>query len=78
MINGLNKHMSPIECRNILKYRLMILLLHIDEVCSVFHKVFMDSLREQTIYSIELLGFKYIYEFIRVSFLIYLGKREYP
>ena len=37
-IDGLSQHMSSVEYRTILRYRLMISLFPIDEVCPVFRK----------------------------------------
>ncbi|MCI52655.1 hypothetical protein A2U01_0073901, partial [Trifolium medium] len=45
-IDGLGQHMSPIEYRNILRYRLMIPLFPIDEVCPVYRKECLDTFGE--------------------------------
>ncbi|KAL8205008.1 hypothetical protein R6Q57_010631 [Mikania cordata] len=45
-IDGLGQHMSALEYRAILKYRLMIPLFPTDEPCPVCHKVCLDSFGE--------------------------------
>jgi hypothetical protein len=61
-IDGLGQHMSPVEYRNILRYRLMIPLFPIDEVCHVCRKVCLDTFGE---HDKELPGFKYRHDFVR-------------
>jgi hypothetical protein len=64
-IDGLGQHMSPIEYRTILKYRLMIPLFPIDEVCPVCRKVCLDNFGEHAVHCRELPGFKYRHDFVR-------------
>ncbi|WJX88063.1 hypothetical protein P8452_70185 [Trifolium repens] len=64
-IDGLGQHMSPIEYRTILKYRLMIPLFPIDEVCPVCRKVCLDNFGEHAVHCRELTGFKYRHNFVR-------------
>ena len=45
-IDGLCQHMSPVEYRAILKYRLMIPLFPADETCPVCRKPCLDSFEE--------------------------------
>ncbi|KAJ0745299.1 putative exostosin [Helianthus annuus] len=56
---------SPVEYRTILKYRLMIPLFPVDEVCTVCHKACLDSFREHAIHCRELPGFKYRHDLVR-------------
>jgi len=42
-IDGLGQHMSSVEYRTILRYRLMIPLFPISEVCPIFRKVCLDT-----------------------------------
>lgn len=64
-IGGLGQHMSPVEYRTIIKYRLMIPLFPVDEICPVCHKVCLDSFGEHAIHCKELSGFKYIHDMVR-------------
>jgi hypothetical protein len=64
-IDGLDQHMSPVEYRTILKYRLMIPLFPIDEVCPVCRKACLDNFREHAVHCRELSGFKYRHDFVR-------------
>ncbi|KAJ0558888.1 putative exostosin [Helianthus annuus] len=64
-IDGLGQHMSPVEYRTILKYRLMIPLFPVDEVCPVCHKACLDSFGEHAIHCRELPGFKYRHDLVR-------------
>ncbi|KAF5765692.1 hypothetical protein HanXRQr2_Chr15g0706721 [Helianthus annuus] len=64
-IDGLGQHMSPVEYRTILKYRLMIPLFPVDEVCPVCHKARLDSFGEHAVHCRELPGFKYRHDLVR-------------
>ncbi|MFS7889274.1 putative reverse transcriptase domain, exostosin [Helianthus anomalus] len=64
-IDGLGQHMSPVEYRTILKYRLMIPLFPVDEVCPVCHKACLDSFGEHAVHCKELPGFKYRHDLVR-------------
>ncbi|WJX46713.1 hypothetical protein P8452_33486 [Trifolium repens] len=64
-IDGLGQHMSPIEYRTILKYRLMIPLFPIDEVCPFCRKACLDNFGVHTVHCRELPGFKYRHDFVR-------------
>ncbi|GKA31056.1 hypothetical protein Tco_0717361 [Tanacetum coccineum] len=64
-IEGLGQHMSPLEYRTILKYRLMIPLFPVDEPCPVCRKVCLDSFGEHAVHCKELPGFKYRHDFVR-------------
>jgi len=57
-IDGLGQHMSPVEYRTILRYRLMFPLFLIDEVCPVCRKACLDTFG-------ELPDFKYIHDFVK-------------
>ena len=57
-IDELGQHMSPVEYHIILRYRLMIPLFSIDEVCHVCHKACLVHCK-------ELPGFKYRHGFVR-------------
>ena len=57
--------MSPIEYRTILKYRPMITLFPIDEVCPVCCKTCLDRFGEHAVYCRELPSFKYRHDFVR-------------
>ncbi|KAJ0925533.1 putative reverse transcriptase domain, exostosin [Helianthus annuus] len=64
-IEGLGQHMSAMEYRAILRYRLMIPLFPVDEPCPVCRKACLDSFGEHTIHSKELPGFKYRHDWVR-------------
>ena len=64
-IEGLGQHMSALEYRTILKYRLMIPLFPADEPCPVCHKVCLDSFGEHAVHCKELPGFKYRHDLVR-------------
>ncbi|GJS24862.1 hypothetical protein Tco_0453494 [Tanacetum coccineum] len=64
-IDGLGQHMSPVEYRIILKYRLMIPLFPVDEACPVCRKPCLDSFGEHAIHCRELPGFKYRHDMVR-------------
>ncbi|KAL7597205.1 hypothetical protein Lser_V15G29104 [Lactuca serriola] len=64
-IDGLGQHMSPVEYRVILKYRLMIPLFPADETCHVCRKACLDFFGEHAIYCKELPGFKYLHDLVR-------------
>jgi hypothetical protein len=65
-IDGLSQHMSQVEYRTILKYRLMIHLFPIDEVCPVSRKACLDNFGGHTIHCKEISGFKYRHDIVRV------------
>ncbi|GJR38451.1 putative reverse transcriptase domain-containing protein [Tanacetum coccineum] len=64
-IEGLGQHMSALEYRTILKYRLMIPLFSVDEPCPVCRKVCLDSFGEHALHCKELHGFKYSHDLVR-------------
>ncbi|GJT27036.1 hypothetical protein Tco_0907311 [Tanacetum coccineum] len=64
-IDGLGQQMSPVEYRIILKYRLMIPLFPVDEICPVCRKACLDSFREHAVHCKELPGFKYRHDMVR-------------
>nr|GEU72346.1 auxilin-like protein [Tanacetum cinerariifolium] len=57
-IDGLGQHMSPMEYRTILKYRLMIPLFIVDAICLVCRKTCFDSFGEHVVPCKELTCFK--------------------
>ncbi|GKD11193.1 hypothetical protein Tco_1190878, partial [Tanacetum coccineum] len=59
LFNGLDQHMSSVEYRTILKYRLMIPLFPFDAICTVCRKACLDSFREHAVHYKELPYFKY-------------------
>ncbi|KAI3506918.1 hypothetical protein L1887_21559 [Cichorium endivia] len=63
-IDGLGQHMSPVEYRTILRYRLMIPLFPVDEICSVCRKACLDSFGEHAVHCRELPGFKYRHDMV--------------
>jgi hypothetical protein len=63
-IDGLGQHMSQVEYGTILKYRIMIPLFSIDDVCRVCRKVCLDKFGEHTVHCKELSGFKYRHGFV--------------
>lgn len=64
-IDGLGQHMSPVEYRSILKYRLMIPLFPVDEICPVCRKTCLDSFGEHAVHCRDLPGFKYRHDLVR-------------
>ncbi|KAD3641982.1 hypothetical protein E3N88_31206 [Mikania micrantha] len=64
-IDELGQHMSALEYRAILKYRLMIHPFPGDEPCPVCYKVCLDSFGEHAVHCKELLGFKYRHDLVR-------------
>jgi hypothetical protein len=64
-IEGLCQHMSPVEYHTVLKYRLMISLFLVDEVCLVCCKACLNSFGEHAAHCRELLSFKYKHVFVR-------------
>ncbi|GJW52225.1 putative reverse transcriptase domain-containing protein [Tanacetum coccineum] len=64
-IDGLGQHMSPVEYRTILKYRLMIPLFPVDALCPVCRKACLDSFGEHVVLCQELSGFKYRHDMVR-------------
>jgi len=64
-IDGLGQHISPVEYRTNLRYRLMIPQFPIDEVCPVCRKACLDTFGEHVVHCKELLGFKYRHYFVR-------------
>ncbi|MCI10587.1 hypothetical protein A2U01_0031680, partial [Trifolium medium] len=53
LIDALDQHMSPIEYQTILRYRLMILLFPVDEVCLVCRKAFLDTFGEHATHCVR-------------------------
>jgi hypothetical protein len=64
-IDGLGQHMSLVEYRTILRYRLMIPLFPIDEVCPVCRKACLNQFGELAVHCREFPGFKYRHDFVR-------------
>lgn len=64
-IEGLGQHMSALEYRTILKYRLMIPLFPVDEPCPICRKVCLDSFGDHAVHCKELPGFKYRHDLVR-------------
>ncbi|GJY96472.1 hypothetical protein Tco_0513382 [Tanacetum coccineum] len=64
-IDGLGQHMSPVEYRTILKYRLMISLFPVDAICPVCRKACLDSFGEHAVHCKELPGFKYRHDMVK-------------
>ncbi|KAI3721949.1 hypothetical protein L2E82_32969 [Cichorium intybus] len=64
-IDGLGLHMSPVEYRAILRYRLMIPLFPVDEICPVCRKACLDSFGDHAVHCRELPGFKYRHDMVR-------------
>lgn len=64
-IDGLGQHMSPVEFRTVLKYRLMIPLFPGNEPCPVCRKACLDSFGEHAVHCRELPGFKYRHDMVR-------------
>ena len=64
-IDGLGQHMSPVEYRTVLKYRLMIPLFPGNESCPVCRKACLDSFGEHAVHCRELPGFKYRHDMVR-------------
>ncbi|KAL6521158.1 hypothetical protein OROGR_017727 [Orobanche gracilis] len=64
-IDGLGQHMSPVEYRTILKYRLLIPLFPVDELCPICRKTCLDSFGEHAIHCKDLPGFKYRHDMVR-------------
>ncbi|KAL7606538.1 hypothetical protein Lser_V15G14664 [Lactuca serriola] len=64
-IHGLGQHMSLVEYRTILKYRLMIPIFPADEICPVCRKACLDSFGEHAVHCKELSGFKYRHDMVR-------------
>ncbi|GJU71758.1 hypothetical protein Tco_1263163 [Tanacetum coccineum] len=58
-IDKLGQHMSLVEYRTILKYRLMIPLFLVDAICPICRKACLDSFGEHAVLCKELSGFKY-------------------
>nr|GEX98707.1 putative reverse transcriptase domain-containing protein [Tanacetum cinerariifolium]GEY05691.1 putative reverse transcriptase domain-containing protein [Tanacetum cinerariifolium]GEY06909.1 putative reverse transcriptase domain-containing protein [Tanacetum cinerariifolium] len=71
-IDGLGQHMSPVEYRTILKYRLMIPSFLVDEICPICCKACFVSFGEHAVNYKELTGFKYQHDMVRnVLFDVY-------
>lgn len=49
-IDGSDQHMSPVDHHTFRKYRLMVPLFSIDEVCPVFRKACLDTFKKHTIH----------------------------
>ncbi|RHN81003.1 hypothetical protein MtrunA17_Chr1g0194331 [Medicago truncatula] len=75
LMDGLCQHMSSVEYRTILRYRLMIPLFPVDDVCFVFRKVCLDTFVKHTVHCKELLGFKYKYDFVRDVIFFYIFRQ---
>ncbi|GKE61797.1 hypothetical protein Tco_1512164 [Tanacetum coccineum] len=59
LIDRLGQHMSPVEYRTILKYRLMIPIYPVAAICPVCRKAYLDSFGEHAVHCKELPVFKY-------------------
>ena len=70
LIDGLSQHMSLVEYRTILRYRLMIPLFLIDEVCPLCRKACLDTFGELPTLSTDM-------TLLRMYFLIYSDGHEY-
>ncbi|KAL6520866.1 hypothetical protein OROGR_017435 [Orobanche gracilis] len=57
--------MPPVEYRTILKYRLLIPLFPVDELCLICRKACLDSFGEHAIHCKDLPGFKYRHDMVR-------------
>ncbi|KAM0011498.1 putative exostosin [Helianthus debilis subsp. tardiflorus] len=57
--------MSAVEYRAILKYRLMVPLFPVDDLCPICRKSCLDSFGEHAIHCKELPGFKYRHDLVR-------------
>ncbi|GKD97734.1 camphene synthase [Tanacetum coccineum] len=57
-IYGFGQHMSPVEYRTILKYRLIIPLFPVDAICPVCRKTRLDSFVEHAVHCKEISDFK--------------------
>ncbi|GKB26446.1 hypothetical protein Tco_0865847 [Tanacetum coccineum] len=71
-IYKLDQHMSPLEYRTIIKYRLMIPF-SVDVICPVCRKACLDSFGEHAVHCKDLPGFKYRHDMVRDVLLTYLG-----
>nr|GEV82287.1 hAT dimerization domain, ribonuclease H-like domain protein [Tanacetum cinerariifolium] len=75
-IDGLSQHMSPVEYRTILKYRLMISLFSVDAICPVCRKACLDSFGEHVAFG--WVGGKHAYvDLTWVSPLVRLSNRGF-
>nr|GEU69496.1 auxilin-like protein [Tanacetum cinerariifolium] len=73
-IDGLGQHMSPVEYRTILKYRLGISLFFVDAICPVCRKACLNSFGEHAVHCKELPVFKYRHDMVMdVLFHIYIS-----
>ncbi|GJV51948.1 hypothetical protein Tco_1447689 [Tanacetum coccineum] len=70
----LDQHMSPVEYRTILKYRLIIPLFPVDAICPVCRKACLDSFGEHSVHCKELPCFKYRHDMVR-DVLFYICRR---
>nr|GEV09763.1 putative reverse transcriptase domain-containing protein [Tanacetum cinerariifolium] len=68
LIEWLGQHMSLVEYRTILKYRLMISLFSIDAICPVWRRACLDSFGEHAVHCKELSGFKHRHDMVRDVF----------
>ncbi|GJS68950.1 putative reverse transcriptase domain-containing protein [Tanacetum coccineum] len=73
-IDELGQHMSLVEYRIILKYRLMIPLFLVDAICPVCRKACLESFGEHVVHCKELPGFKYRHDMVRDVFF-YICRR---
>jgi hypothetical protein len=56
--------MSPVKYRITLKYRLIVPLFPIGEVCLVYRKACLDNFVEHAVHCRELTDFKYRHDFV--------------
>jgi len=68
LTEGLGQHISQVEYLTILRYRLMIPLFHIDEVCLVCRNACLDTFGEHAYHCKQLPDFKYIITLFGMSF----------
>ncbi|GKC83660.1 hypothetical protein Tco_1139377 [Tanacetum coccineum] len=73
-IDGLDQHMSSVEYRTIIKYRLMILLFSVNVICLVCSKACMDFFEEHAVHCKELPKFKYQHNMVR-DIIFYICRR---
>ncbi|KAL7587980.1 hypothetical protein Lser_V15G37869 [Lactuca serriola] len=64
-IDGFGQHMSSVEYRTILRYRLMIPIFSIEEICPVCRNACLDTFGEHAVHCRELPGFKYRHDVVR-------------
>jgi hypothetical protein len=76
-IYGLGQYMSPVEYRTILRFRLMIQLFPINEVCPVCRKACLDTFWEHDVHYKELSALSTGMTLLGIHFLIYSDGQKY-